>query len=213
MGCDDCGQPIDLAHATRGYRRALVLVIVLNLAMGVAEMTGGFFGASQALKADSLDFLGDGLITMLGLLAISRGPRWRARAALLQGVFLAMLAVGVIMAAAYRILEKKPPEANVMSLLGLLALAVNVSAALILIPHRHGDANIRAVWLFSRNDALGNLAVVVAGGLVHATRSAWPDIVAATIIAVLFLTSAIEIIRKARAELRSPISTRPDLPP
>lgn len=202
LTCDDCGDTKDLAGASKSYRRVLVIVVVLNLTIGLAEMTGGFFGLSQALKADALDFLGDGLITLLGLLAISRGQRWRARAALLQGVFLAILGLGVIAAAVYRLVEHVQPEAAVMGALGFLALATNVVCALLLVSHRKGDANVRAVWLFSRNDALGNAAVILAGGLVYWSETAWPDLVAATAIASLFLTSAVEILRGASRELR-----------
>lgn len=201
-GCKDC-DPGDLTRASRGYRRALAWVVALNLGMGVVQLSGGLIGMSQSLKADALDFLGDGLITLLGLLMVSRSPRWRARAALLQGVFLVTLAIGVLVAAAYRAVEQRLPEASVMTVLGLIGFAVNMTAALLLIPHRKGDANVRAVWLFSRNDALGNLAVVLASGLVYWTASAWPDLITAAIIAVLFLTSAIEIIRTARRELQA----------
>lgn len=201
LSCDDCGEAKDLTGASKPYRRALVLVVVLNLGMGVVEIAGGFLGLSQALKADALDFLGDGVITLLGLLAISRGQRWRARAALLQGAFLAALGLGVLGAAIYRTVEQVTPEASVMSALGAMALVTNVVAALILLPHRHGDANVRAVWLFSRNDAVGNLIVIVAGGLVYWSGTPWPDLVAAGIIASLFLSSAREIIRDARQEL------------
>lgn len=204
LTCDDCGETKDPAGASKSYRRVLVMVVVLNLGMGLTEMTGGFFGLSQALKADALDFFGDGLITLLGLLAISRGQRWRARAALLQGVFLAILGLGVIAAAVYRLVEHVQPEAAVMGVLGFLALVTNVYCAVLLIPHRKGDANVRAVWLFSRNDALGNAAVILAGGLVYWSGTAWPDLMAATVIAALFLTSAIQILRGASRELREP---------
>lgn len=204
LTCDDCGESKDFAGASKSYRRVLAVVVVLNLAMGLAEMSGGFFGLSQALKADALDFFGDGLITLLGFLAISRGQRWRARAALLQGMFLAILGLGVIAAAVYRVVEHVQPEASVMGVLGTLALATNVACALLLIPHRKGDANVRAVWLFSRNDALGNVAVILAGGLVYWSGTAWPDLMAATVIAALFLTSAIQILRGASRELREP---------
>lgn len=199
---DECCDTSDLTGATKGYRRALGVVVALNLGMGIAEMAGGLFGLSQALKADALDFLGDGFITLLGLLAISRGPRWRARAAFLQGLFLAILAVGVVVVALYRAIAQQIPEAEVMSSVGVIALATNVTAALILVPHRHGDASVRAVWLFSRNDALGNVAVIVAGGFVFWTDTVWPDILTAMIIAGLFLSSSLEILRASRRELR-----------
>jgi cation diffusion facilitator family transporter len=210
-GCEDC-DPGDLTHASKGYRRALAWVVAMNLGMGVVQLAGGLLGMSQSLKADALDFLGDGLITLLGLLLVSRSPRWRARAALLQGIFLVTLSAGVLAAAAYRAIEQQLPEASVMTVLGLVGFAVNMTAALLLIPYRKGDANVRAVWLFSRNDALGNLAVVLAAGLVYWTNSPWPDLITAAIIAGLFLTSAIEIIRTARRELQSqsPPRTDPD---
>jgi cation diffusion facilitator family transporter len=203
LTCDDRCRPKDLTHASRAYRRALVIVIVLNLAMGVAELLGGLFGKSQALKADALDFLGDGTITLMALIAISHGARWRARAALLQGLFLTLLGVGVIVAAVYRVIERRLPDSEVMTWLGAAALAINVASALVLIPHREGDASVRAVWLFSRNDALGNVAVLIAAGLVFWTGTAWPDLVAAGLIGGLFLHSAIAIIRRARRELHS----------
>lgn len=202
MACDDCHDTKDLAHAAAAYRRALVIVVALNLGMGVLEMAGGLAGLSQALKADALDFFGDGLITLLGLLAISRDPRWRARAALLQGVFLGLLGLGVIGAAVYRAIEHRLPEAAVMGVLGFLALATNIAAAVILAKHRRGDANVRAVWLFSRNDAIGNAAVICAGTLVYWTGSAWPDLVTAVAIALLFLWGAWQIVGGARLELR-----------
>lgn len=201
-GCEDDCRPKDLSRATPAYKRALVIVVVLNLGMGIGEMIGGVMGASQALKADALDFLGDGLITLLGLLAIRWGAGWRARAAWLQGVFLAVLGVGVLGAAVYRMFVRKVPEADVMGILGVIALVTNVVSALVLIPHRKGDANVRAVWLFSRNDALGNVAVIIAAGLVGWTGTPWPDLIVAVIIAGLFLHSAREILSNARAELR-----------
>lgn len=200
--CDTC-RVQDLSHASRGYRKALVVVIALNLVMGAAEMAGGIVGTSQALKADALDFLGDGLITLLGFLALGRSPRWRSKAAFLQGVFLATLGVGVIGAAIFRALAQRMPSAEVMGGLGVAALVTNVVAALVLVRYRRGDANVRAVWLFSRNDALGNLAVIVAAALVAWTGTVWPDLVAALAIAGLFLHSSFEILRAAGDELRA----------
>lgn len=192
------------AHVTPGYRRALWTVVVLNVGYGALEMVGGFLSRSQALKADALDFLGDGLITFLGLLAIGWSLRWRARAALVQGLFLGALGFGVIVSTGYRVLVQQRPEAELMGILGLVALAVNVACAVVLIPHRTGDANVRAVWLFSRNDAIGNAAVVAAAGLVAWTGRAWPDLAVAGVIAALFLQSSWTIVRDARSDLRGP---------
>ncbi|APT57305.1 Cobalt-zinc-cadmium resistance protein czcD [Roseomonas mucosa] len=198
---DDDDLPKDLAHITPAYRRALWIVVGLNVGYGLVEMVGGFISGSQALKADALDFLGDGLISFLGLLAIGWSLAWRARSALIQGLFLAVLGVGVLATTGYRVLVLNQPEAELMGLFGAVALVVNVASAAVLMPHREGDANVRAVWLFSRNDAIGNLAVVVAAGLVWWTETAWPDLAVAFVIAGLFLQSAWAIIRDARSDL------------
>ncbi|MEO3432340.1 cation diffusion facilitator family transporter [Inquilinus sp. CAU 1745] len=200
---DDDDRVQDYSHATPAYRRALWIVVLLNAGYGAAEIVAGFVAGSQALKADALDFLGDGTITLLGLLAIGWSEVWRARAALLQGLFLGALGVGVLVTTAYRVLVPNQPEAEMMGLFGAMALVVNVAAAAVLMPHRAGDANVRAVWLFSRNDALGNLVVVVAAGLVAWTGTAWPDLVVALVIAGLFLQSSWSIVKDARTELRS----------
>lgn len=189
------------ASTAPAYRRALWIVVLLNVGYGLVEIVAGLLGRSQALQADALDFFGDGLITLLGLLAIGWSLAWRARAALIQGIFLAVLGLGVLVSTAYRVLVLNTPSAETMGLFGAIALVVNVAAAIVLIPHRAGDANARAVWLFSRNDALGNLAVVIAAGLVFGTKTAWPDLVVAFVIAGLFLQSAWSIIRHARADL------------
>ena len=194
--------PADLSHVTPAYKRALWIVVILNVGYGVIEMLGGLLSGSQAVKADALDFMGDGLISFLGLLAIGWRAVWRARAALIQGLFLGALGLGVLGTTVYRFLVQGVPEAELMGVLGLVALAVNVAAAAVLVPHRIGDANVRAVWLFSRNDALGNLAVVIAAVLVAWSGTAWPDLVVAFVIAGLFLHSSWNIVADARNELR-----------
>lgn len=201
----DCGctGDQDRAKVDPAYRRALWIVVVLNVGFGLAELVGGFVAGSQALKADSLDFLGDGSITLVGLLALAWSERARARVALVQGLFLGALGLGVIAAAIVRALNAEPPEASLMGGIGLAALVVNVAAALVLAGFREGgDAQARAIWLFSRNDALNNVAVIVAAGLVAWTESAWPDLAVATVVALIFLQSAWEIVRDARREMR-----------
>lgn len=198
---DDDDLPPDLSHITPAYRRALWIVVVLNIGYGLVELVGSFLADSQALRADAVDFFGDGLITLLGLLAIGWSLVWRARSALIQGLFLGALGLGVLASTLYRLVVRGQPEAELMGLFGVAALAVNVAAAFVLIPHRSGDANVRAVWLFSRNDALGNLAVVVAAVFVALTGSPWPDLAVAFLIAALFLQSSWSIIRDARADL------------
>ena len=196
----DAASPMP-GHANPAYIRALWIVVALNLGYGLIEIVGGFIADSQALKADALDFIGDGLISFLGLIAIRWGHEARAKAALLQGVFLALLGCGVLATTFYRVLVLNVPEAELMGLLGGIAFVINIACALILIPHRKGDANVRAVWLFSRNDALGNIAVVAAAALVAWTGTHWPDLIVAVVIAGLFLHAAWAIIRDARGEL------------
>jgi cation diffusion facilitator family transporter len=191
----------DPAYKDPSYRRALWIVVALNLGYGVVEMFGGFLSGSQALKADALDFLGDGAITFLGLLAIGWSLTWRARSAMIQGVFLGLLGLGVVGSTLWRVLNQTTPEAGLMGVFAVGALIVNILAVLPLLKHRKGDANMRAVWLFSRNDAIGNLAVVIAAGLVAWLGSAWPDLIVAFAIAGLFLHSSWMIIRDARSDL------------
>ena len=198
---DEDEVPANLAHLTPAYRRALWIVVALNIGYGLIEIIGGFVAGSQAVKADALDFLGDGLISLLGLSAFGWSLSWRARTALLQGYFLGALGLGVLAYTIYRVVYLQMPEPELMGVLGFVALGVNIFAAIVLLPHRGGDANARAVWLFSRNDAIGNAAVVVAAGLVWWLASPWPDIVVAFIVASLFLHSAYAIVRDASSEL------------
>jgi Co/Zn/Cd efflux system component len=199
-----CGCHADEKRAVHDsvYRRALWIVVILNLGFGVIEVIGGFLAGSQALKADALDFIGDGSITLVGLLALGWADQTRTRVTLAQGWFLATLGIAVIGGAAWRAMNAIPPEADLMGGLGVAGLAINVCAALALLRFRQtGDAGARAIWLFSRNDALANIAVIAAAGLVAWLHSAWPDLIVAGIIALLFLHSALEIIRDASREV------------
>jgi Co/Zn/Cd efflux system component len=199
---DGTATPPFATHLAPGYRRALWAVVVMNLGYGVVEGVGGFLADSQALKADALDFLGDGFITMLGLVAVRWRTTARARLALLQALFLALLGLAVLVSTGYRVFVQNEPLPGLMGVFGAVALVVNVAAAVVLIPHRAGDASVRAVWLFSRNDAIGNAAVVGAAGAVAWTGSAWPDLLVAVAIAGLFLHAAASIVRDALRDLR-----------
>lgn len=203
---DGCGCTGDTKRAETdpAYRRALWWVVILNVGFGFVELVGGFMANSQALKADALDFLGDGSITFVGLLALGWAASTRARVAMTQGLFLGILGLAVIAMAIWRALNAIPPDPELMGGIGIAALIVNVTAALILARFREGgDAQARAIWLFSRNDAINNVSVIAAAGLVFWLDSAWPDIIVAAVIAVIFLQSAWEIIREARGELRA----------
>ena len=203
---DGCGCTGDTKRAQTdpAYRRALWWVVILNVGFGLVEIVGGFIANSQALKADALDFLGDGSITFVGLLALGWAASTRARIAMTQGLFLGALGLAVIAMAIWRALNAIPPEPELMGGIGIAALIVNVTAALILARFRDGgDAQARAIWLFSRNDAINNVAVIAAAALVFFLDSAWPDIIVAAVFDVIFLQSAWEIIRDAGGELRA----------
>lgn len=193
-----------------GYRRALWAVIAINASMFAVELGAGALSGSMALAADSLDFLADSLTYGLSLWVIGRPLAWRSRAAVFKGLSLAAMGIGVFAATVWESFVLGVPEAFVMSGVGFLALAANVASVLILFRWRDGDANVRSVWLCSRNDAIGNVAVVAAGGAVWLTASGWPDVIVAASMAGLFLKSAFTILRQALEELRedrnSPVS-------
>lgn len=204
---DECGCDADetLVVKSPGYRRALWTVVALNIGYGAVELAGGFLSNSQALKADALDFIGDGSITFIAILAIGWALVWRARAALLQGLFLLGMAVWIVFETVIRIFNQAVVEPGMMGAFALGALTVNVVAVLPLLRYREGDANMRAVWLFSRNDAIGNVAVLIAAGLVAMTATPWPDLIVALMIAGIFLHSAWKIMTQAHADLRQAV--------
>jgi len=194
--------------ASAAYRRVLWAVIAINFSMFVIEIAGGVLAGSVALQADALDFLGDSFTYAISLLVIGHAAHWRARAALFKGLTLGLMGLWVLGFTAWRVLVLGVPDAMVMGAIGFLATAANVGSALLLMRYRDGDANVRSVWLCSRNDAIGNLAVIGAAGLVALTGTAWPDLAVATIMALLFLSSAGQIIRQAQGELREAAALR-----
>ncbi len=185
------------------YKRVLWTVILINAAMFVTEIVAGHLARSQALQADALDFLGDTVTYGLSLAVIGASLRTRATAALFKGVSLSVMGAWVLGSTLYHVLVLGMPRAEIMGGIGLLALAANVASVLLLMRYKDGDANVRSVWLCSRNDAIGNVVVTGAAGAVWWTASAWPDLIVAALMAGLFLSSAVQILRQAWAEYRS----------
>jgi Co/Zn/Cd efflux system component len=183
-----------------GFRRALWIVIAINATMFGVEVVAGSMAGSQALLADALDFLGDSLTYAISLVVIGMPVRVRSGAALAKGVSLAAMGLWVFGSTAWQALGPGLPDAPVMGGVGLLALAANLASVLVLMRYRDGDANVRSVWLCSRNDAIGNIAVMAAAGAVALTGSGWPDIIVAGLMAGLFLWSSVQIIRQALEE-------------
>jgi len=203
-GCG-CGDDLKFDGVSAAYRRVLWIVIAINAAMFIVEMVAGQLAGSQALQADALDFLGDSVTYAISLFVIGMPLMWRARAALFKGISLGLMGLWVLGSTLYHVLILGVPQAEIMGAIGLLAFTANIVSVLLLMKYRDGDANVRSVWLCSRNDAIGNLAVVVAASGVWATNTAWPDLIVAGIMASLFLWSATQIIMQSMAELRSPL--------
>lgn len=185
------------------YKRILWTVIAVNGSMFLIEMLAGQLAGSQALKADALDFLGDTLTYGLSLTVIGASLRRRATAALFKGFSLSMMALWVVGSTVYQTLVLGVPKAEVMGVIGFLALAANLGSVLLLRPYKDGDANVRSVWLCSRNDAIGNVIVMVAALGVWGTDTAWPDLFVAAVMGGIFLTSSIQILRQAWSEFNA----------
>ncbi|MEQ9110365.1 MAG: cation transporter [Rhodospirillaceae bacterium] len=196
-----CGDDVKFEGLSVGYRRALWAVITINGTMFFVEMAAGMGASSQALKADALDFLGDTATYALSFYVIGRPLIWRARAALLKGLSLGAMGLWVFGSTVYSVFVLETPTAEVMGMIGLLALSANLLSVALLLKYRDGDANVRSVWLCSRNDAIGNVAVMFAAAGVFASGTPWPDLLVAGVMASLFLYSSSQIIRQARSEL------------
>jgi Co/Zn/Cd efflux system component len=182
------------------YKRVLWTVIAINGAMFFTEMAVGHLAGSQALKADALDFLADTVTYGLSLAVIGTTIRTRATAALFKGLSLSLMAVWVLGSTIYHTFILGLPSAELMGGIGVLALAANVSSVLLLRRYKDGDANVRSVWLCSRNDAIGNVVVMVAALGVWGTSTAWPDLAVAALMGGIFFTSSAQIMRQAWIE-------------
>ena len=184
------------------YRKILWAALVINLAMFAVEIGAGFKSGSTSLLADAIDFFGDAANYGVSLAVLSAGVVLRSKAALLKGACMMAFGVFVLGRAAYMFGQGGTPEALVMGSIGLLALIANVAVAAMLYAWREGDANMRSVWLCSRNDAIGNIAVMLAALGVLGTGSAWPDLMVAAGMAVLALVGGWSVVRQALGEMR-----------
>ena len=185
------------------YRRVLWIALFANAAMFGIELVASVFSGSTALAADAADFLGDSANYALSLGALAIGGAWLSRVALLKGMAMSAYGVGVLAYAGWRAWLGVPPEPLTMGVVGLLALAVNFGVAVLLYRFREGDANMRSVWLCTRNDVIANILVLIAAAGVFSTGTVWPDVGVAAILAVLGLSSGRIVIQQARAELRA----------
>ena len=199
-GCHDHGCDAKPVVDTR-YRKVLWIALIVNAAMFLVEIAGGVGASSVSLLADAIDFLGDAANYGVSLFVLSLAAVWRSRTAMVKGITMGAYGLVVLGLTAFNIVQGAKPEAATMGAIGLLALAANVGVALLLYRYRDGDANMRSVWLCTRNDAIGNIAIMVAALGVFGTGSGWPDYLVAAIMGVLGLTAAISVIRQARAEL------------
>jgi Co/Zn/Cd efflux system component len=183
------------------YRRVLWVALFANAIMFGVELAASIFSGSTALAADALDFLGDSANYALSLGAIAAGGAWVSRVALLKGAAMSVYGLAVLAYAAWRAWLGVPPEPIIMGVVGLLALGVNFGVAVLLFRFREGDANMRSVWLCTRNDVIANILVLFAAVGVFGTGTVWPDVAVAAILAFLGFTSGASVIRHARAEL------------
>lgn len=206
MSADCCQHDHDHADASNspGYRRVLWIALAVNALMFAVEIGAGFRSGSVSLLADAIDFFGDAANYGLTLAVLGMGLAWRAKAALVKAA--SMLAFGFVVLgkALWGMASGVPPEALTMGIVGALALAANLGVALLLYAFRNGDANMRAVWLCTRNDAIGNVAVMLAALGVFGTGTAWPDLTVAVAMSTLAISAGWTVVRQARRELARP---------
>jgi Co/Zn/Cd efflux system component len=183
------------------YRRVLWIALAVNASMFAVEIAAGLRSGSVSLLADAIDFFGDAANYGLTLAVLSLGLVWRARAALVKAVSMLVFGLAVLAQALWAMRQGTPPQALTMGLVGSLALAANLGVAALLYAFRGGDANMRGVWLCTRNDAIGNVAVMLAALGVFGTGTAWPDLAVAIVMSALAISAGWSVLRQARREL------------
>ena len=196
-----CCEPSKKPAVDPRWRRALWIALVVNAGMFFAELAAGEIADSRSLQADALDFFGDAANYAISLGVAGMAIAWRARAALFKGITLVALGGYVMIGAVLAVFGGASPQPQIMGAVGIAALIANVAVALMLYPFREGDANMRSVWICSRNDAIANIAVVAAAIGVFGTGTAWPDLIVAAIMATLGISGGVKIVRLALSEL------------
>jgi Co/Zn/Cd efflux system component len=213
MSAHCCGHGHDRGAASPVYRRVLWMALAVNLAMFAVEIGAGLAAQSVSLLADSLDFFGDAANYGISLFVLSMALQWRARASLLKAASMGIFGLWIAGTTIQHALAGTVPEAPVMGVVGGLALLANLGVAVLLYRWRDGDSNMRSVWICTRNDAIGNLAVLLAAAGVFGSGAGWPDYLVAAIMSGLALTGAVQVTRQALAELRhdlaGPRASRP----
>lgn len=202
--CDGISEP---HRGNESYRRVLWAVLAINAAMFAVEVAAGLVAGSAALQADALDFLGDTANYAISLFVAGMALRYRATAALVKGSTMGAFGLWVVGSVFWHVAHGTLPNAFTMGAVGVAALIANAASFGLLWAYRSGDANMRSAWVCTRNDVLGNLAVLLAALGVFGTGTGWPDIIVATIMAMLALQGAWIVINQSRADLR--ISTSP----
>jgi len=209
MSASCCNQPTDIHRANEGYRRVLWAVLAINAAMFTVEVAAGLAAGSASLQADALDFLGDAGNYAISLFVVGMALHYRAMAALLKGATMGVFGVWVIGVTVWHAWHGTLPEAFVMGAVGTAALLANAASFGLLWAYRGGDSNMRSAWICTRNDVLGNLAVLLAALGVFGTGTGWPDVAVAAIMATLALQGAFIVIDQSRSELRASTSLQP----
>ena len=200
--CCDNACDANVAQTAR-YRKVLWVALAINIAMFFIEVLGGFSSGSVSLMADAIDFFGDAANYGVSLAVLSMSLLWRARAAVLKGLTMGAFGLLVLAKALWSFKTGTVPEPYTMGVIGAIALVANASVAFMLYAYREGDSNMRSVWLCSRNDAIGNIAVMFAAFGVFGSGSAWPDLLVAIIMASLGLSAAAHVLKRASIELAS----------
>ncbi|NUR44815.1 MAG: cation transporter [Sphingomonas sp.] len=204
---DACCSPpplnLDRNRGNQAYRRVLWAVLGINAAMFLVEIGAGLAAGSASLQADALDFLGDAANYAISLLVVGLALRYRASAALAKGLTMGAFGLWVIGTVIWHMVHGTLPGASTMGAVGTAALAANAASFALLWAYRKGDANMRSAWICTRNDVLGNLAVLLAALGVFGTGTGWPDVIVAAIMAGLALQGASVVVQQSTVELRA----------